>query len=109
MTLRDPRTGRFCAPASKANCLHIIRVDVFLYALGGFEQRRDHYREPGGIYTDNQVRQIKKLAQRKYPPGGAGGELLRQATLLGMPYKSLLTLLSRVRHGTAPKAWSAVA
>lgn len=89
--------------------LHIIRMDVLLHALGGFEERRDRPRAKGEPYTDFQVREIKKLARQKLRRGSGGGEIIDAATRLDVPYRCLLTLVSQVRAGAAPKAWSHIA
>lgn len=86
--------------------LHIIRMDVLLHALGGFEERRDKPREQGMSYTDLQIRRIKKLALCDRNPWG---KLSSEAQALGIPYRSLLTFISMARRGVAPKVWGEVA
>lgn len=91
-----------------AGSLHVIRMDLLLHALGGFEERRDRYREPSSkaAYTDFQIRQIKKLAQCAR---NAPGVMAHQAAVLGIPYRSLLTSVSVARHGLGYKVWGEVA
>lgn len=86
--------------------LHVIRTDVLLHALGGFEERRDYPRESKASYTDFQIRRIKKLAQCAR---NARGVMAHQAAVLGIPYRSLLTSVSMARRGLGYKVWGEVA
>lgn len=91
--------------------LHVIRMDMLLHALGGFEERRDFPRERGSkaSYTDFQISQIKKLAAKKLSRGRYGAEVLEAAKRLDIPYHSLRALIPMIRRGAAPKVWSYVA
>ena len=81
--------------------LHVIRVDVLLYALGGFE-RPDPVYDYGiaRVYPDWLGRKILEIARK---PRAARGEIADLSETSGRSRHSLSAVIYEARRGRIPK------
>jgi hypothetical protein len=85
--------------------LHVIRSDVLLWRLGGFEPNAgtEPIRDKHRPLLPWQVAEIMRLAKR--PLNTRGGTIKAFAERADIPYRSVMVMMHRVRRGTEPRRW----